>query len=159
MIKVMTSSWVPGRHHKPWHTSIPVFYAVSENRTTVLSDMQQNIMFVMNKVSRKMRCVDSGHNGHKPKRPKPKRPQTEMATNRNGHKPKRPQTGTATDRKGHKPKRPQTETATNRNGHKPERPQSETATNRNRHNYILFSGLQICVFNRSFKLVSRSRQK
>ena len=49
----------------------------------------------------------TGHNGHKPKRPQPKRPQTETATNRNGHKPKRPQTGTATNRK-----RPQTETAT-----------------------------------------------
>ena len=57
--------------------------------------------------------TDSGHNGHKPKRPKLKRPQTKMATtgtatDRNGHKPKRPQTGTATDRNGHKPKRPQT---------------------------------------------------
>ena len=83
---------------------------------------------------------DSGHNGHKPKRPKPKRPQTETATNRNGHKPKRPQTGTATDRNGHRPKRPQTETATNRNGHKPERPQTETATNRNRHNYNYSAG-------------------
>ena len=51
--------------------------------------------------------MDSGHNGHKPKRPKPKRPQTGTATNRNGHKPERPQT-----------ERPQTETATNRNGHK-----------------------------------------
>ena len=71
---------------------------------------------------------DSGHNGHKPKRPKPKRPQTETATNRNGHKPKRPQTGTATDRNGHKPKRPQTGKATNRNGHKPERPQIEIDT-------------------------------
>ena len=121
-------------------------------------------------------CIpDSGHNGHKPKRPKPKRPQTGTVTDRNGHKRKRPQTETATDRNGHKPKRPQTETATNRNGHRPERPQTETATNRNghkperpqtgtaanrnRHNYIWFSLLQICVRNRSFKLVSRSRQK
>ena len=93
-------------------------------------------------------------NGHKPKRP-----QTGTATNRNGHKPKRPQTGTATNRNGHKPKRPQTETATNRNGHKLERPQTGTATNKNRHNYIWFSGLQICVLNIRFKLVSRSRQK
>ena len=75
----------------------------------------------------------TGHNGHKPKRPQPKRPQTETATNRNGHKPERPQTGTATNRNGHRPKRPQTETATNRNGHKPERPQTETATDRNGH--------------------------
>ena len=120
-------------------------------------------------------CLDSGHNGHKPKRPKPKRPQTETATNRNGHRPKRPQTETATNRNGHKPKRPQTETATDRNGHKPKRPQTGTATNRNgykpkrpqtgtatirnRHNYIWFSGLQMYVLNRSFKLVSRSRQK
>ena len=71
---------------------------------------------------------DSGHNGHKPKRPKPKRPQTETATNRNGHKPKRPQTGTATNRKGHRPDWPQTGTVTNRNGHKPERPQIEIDT-------------------------------
>ena len=35
----------------------------------------------------KMINRDSGHNGHKPKRP-----QTETATDRNGHKPKRPQT-------------------------------------------------------------------
>ena len=70
----------------------------------------------------------TGHNGHKPKRPQPKRPQTETATNRNGHRPKRPQTGTATNRNGHRPKWPQTETATNRNGHRPERPQTETAT-------------------------------
>ena len=93
-------------------------------------------------------------NGHKPKRP-----QTKTATNRNGHRPKRPQTETATNRNGHRPERPQTETATNWNGQKPERPQTETATNINRHNYIWFSGLQICVLNRSFKLVSRSRQK
>ena len=79
--------------------------------------------------------------------------------NRNGHKPKWPQTETATDRNGHRPERPQTETATNRNGHRPERPQTETATNRNRHSYIWFSGLQICVLNRRFKLVSRSCQK
>ena len=85
------------------------------------------------------RCIwrtvrtDSGHDGHKPERPKPKRPQTETATNRNGHKPKRPQTETPTDRNGHRPKRPQTEKATNRNGHKPERPQTQTATNRNGH--------------------------
>ena len=71
---------------------------------------------------------DSGHNGHKPKRPKPKRPQTETATNRNGHRPKRPQTETATNRKGHRPEWPQTGTATNRNGHKPERPQIEIDT-------------------------------
>ena len=75
----------------------------------------------------------TGHNGHKPKRPQPKRPQTGTATNRNGHKPKRPQTewpqtGTAT-----KPERPQTGRATNRNGHRPERPQTETATDRNGH--------------------------
>ena len=70
----------------------------------------------------------TGHNGHKPKRPQPKRPQTETATDRNGHRPKRPQTGTATDRNGHKPERPQTGTATNRNGHRPEQPQTETAT-------------------------------
>ena len=66
-------------------------------------------------------CVlesDSGHNGHKPKQPKPKRPQTKMATNRNGHRPEWPQTETATDPNGHKPKRPQSVTATNRNGHK-----------------------------------------
>ena len=75
----------------------------------------------------------TGHNGHKPKRPQPKRPQTETATNRNGHKPERPQTGTATNRNGHKPERPQTGTATNRNGHKPKRPQTGTATNRNGH--------------------------
>ena len=93
-------------------------------------------------------------NGHKPKRP-----QTETATDRNGHKPKRPQTETATDRNGHKPKRPQTGMATNRNGYKPKRPQTGTATNRNRHNYIWFSGLQMYVLNRGFKLVSRSRQK
>ena len=54
----------------------------------------------------------TGHNGHKRKRPQPKRPQTETATNRNGHKPKRPQTGTATNRNGRRPERPQTETAT-----------------------------------------------
>ena len=93
-------------------------------------------------------------NGHKSKQP-----QTGTATNRNGHKPKRPQTRTATDRNVHKPKRPQTGTATNWNGHKPERPQTRTATYRNRHNHIWFSRLQICVLNRSFKLVSRSRQK
>ena len=85
-----------------------------------------------------LRCAggiitDSGHNGHKPKRPKPKRPQTETATNRNGHRPKRPQTETATNRNGHRPERPQTETATDRNGHKQERLQTETATNRNGH--------------------------
>ena len=45
---------------------------------------------------------DSGHNGHKPKRPKSKRPQTGTATNRNDNKPKRPQTETATNRNGHK---------------------------------------------------------
>ena len=61
--------------------------------------------------------MDSGHNGHKPKRPKPKRPQTERATNRNGHRPERPQTETATSQNGHRPERPQTETAANRNGH------------------------------------------
>ena len=88
--------------------------------------------------------MDSDHNGHNPKWPKPKRPQTETATNRNGHRPK-----------GHKPKRPQTETATDRNGHKPKRPQTETVINRNRRNYIWFSGLQICVLNKSFKLVLR----
>ena len=44
----------------------------------------------------------SGQNGHKPKRPKPKQPQTETATDRNGHKPKWPQT-----------KRPQTKMDTN----------------------------------------------
>ena len=49
--------------------------------------------------------------------------------------------------------------APNPNGHKPKRPQTGTTTNRNRHNYIWFSGLQICVLNRSFILVSRSRQK
>ena len=108
--------------------------------------------------------TDSGHNGHKPKRPKPKRPQTEKATNRNGHIPERPETETATNRNGHRPERPQTETATdrkatNRNGHKPKRPQTGTATKRNRHNYIWFSELQNCVLNRNFKLVSRSRQK
>ena len=81
-----------------------------------------------------MLSTGSGHNGHKPKRPKPKRPQTETATNRNGHKPERPQTETATNRNGHRPERPQTGTATNRNGHKPKRPQTGTATNRNRHN-------------------------
>ena len=70
----------------------------------------------------------TGHNGHKPKRPRPKRPQTETATNRNGHKPKRPQTGKARNWNGHKPKRPQTETATNQNGHKPKRPQTGKAT-------------------------------
>ena len=79
--------------------------------------------------------------------------------NRNGHKPKRPQTGTATYWNGHRPERPQTGTATNRNGRKPKRPQTGTATNRNRHNYIWFSGLQICVLNINFNLVSRSRQK
>ena len=98
-------------------------------------------------------ATDSGRNGHKPKRPKPKRPQTETATNRNGHRPERPQTETATnwkatDRNVHKPE-----------GHKPKRPLTETATSRNKHNYIWFSGLLICVLNRSFKLVSRSRQK
>ena len=76
---------------------------------------------------------DSGHNGHKPERPKPKRPQTETATNRNGHRPKRPQTETATNLNGHRPERPQTETATNRNGHKPKWPQTGAATNRNGH--------------------------
>ena len=70
----------------------------------------------------------TGHNGHKPKRPQPKRPQTEMAKNRNGHKPKRPQAETATDRNGHRPKRPQTGRATNQSGHRPERLQTETAT-------------------------------
>ena len=60
----------------------------------------------------------SGHKGHKPERPKTKRPQTEMATNRNGYKPERSQTGMATNRNGHKSKRPQTETATNQHGHK-----------------------------------------
>ena len=104
-------------------------------------------------------------NGHKPKRPqtgmatnrnshKPEWPQTETATNRNGHKPKRPQTEMATDRNGHKPKRPQTGTATHRNGHKPKRPKIEIDTT-----IIWFDGLQICVLNRSFKLVSRSHQK
>ena len=73
----------------------------------------------------------TGHNGHKPKRPQPKRPQTETATNRNSHKPERPQTETATNRSGHKPERPQTETATNRNDHRPKRLQTETATDRN----------------------------
>ena len=118
---------------------------------------------------------DSGHNGHKPKWPKPKRPQTETATNRNGHRPKRSQTETATNRNGHNPERPQTESATNRNGHKPKwpqtgtatnrnghkrkRPQTGMATNRNSHNYIWFSGLQTCVLNRSCKLMPRSRQK
>ena len=92
-------------------------------------------------------------NGHKPERP-----QTGTATNRNGHKPERPQTRTATNRNGRKPKRPQTRTATNRNSHKPERPQTRTAIIRNRHNFILFSGLQICVLHRSFKQVSRYRQ-
>ena len=92
-----------------------------------------------------VKVMVTGHNGHKPKRPQPKRPQTETATNRNGHRPERPQTETATDRNGHKPERPQTETATDRNGHKPKRPQTGTATNRNRHNYIWFSGLQMCV--------------
>ena len=29
----------------------------------------------------------TGHNGHKPKRPQPKVPQTETVTNRNGHRP------------------------------------------------------------------------
>ena len=71
----------------------------------------------------------TGHNGHKPKRPQPKRPQTETATNLDGHRPKRPQLkrlqiGTATDRNRHKPKRPQTETATNQN----KRPQTEKDT-------------------------------
>ena len=77
--------------------------------------------------------VVTGHNGHKPKRPQPKRPQTETAKNSNGHKPERPQTETATNRNGHKPERPQTETATNRNGHKLKWPQTGTATNRNGH--------------------------
>ena len=84
-------------------------------------------------------------NGHKPKRP-----QTETATDRKGHRPERPQTETATNRNGHRPERPQTGTAINRKGHKPKRPQTETATNRTRHNYVWFSGLQICVLNRSF---------
>ena len=44
--------------------------------------------------------------------------------------------------------------ATNQNGHKPERPKIEI-----RHKSVWFSGLQICVLNRSFKLVSRFRQK
>ena len=48
----------------------------------------------------------TGHNGHKPKRPQPNRPQTETATNRNGHRPKRPQTETATNLNGHKPDSP-----------------------------------------------------
>ena len=51
-----------------------------------------------------------------------------MNSGHNGHKPKRPQTGTVTDRNGHKPERPQTQTASNRNGHKPERPQIEIDT-------------------------------
>ena len=75
----------------------------------------------------------TGHNGHKPKWPQPKRPQTGTATNRNGHKPERPQTETATGRNGYKSKRPQTGTATNRNGHRPEGPQTETATDRKGH--------------------------
>ena len=91
---------------------------------------------------------DTGHNGQKPK-----------GLNLNGQKPKRPQTGTATDRNGHKPKRTQTGTATDRNGHKPKRPQTGTATNIKKHNYIWFSGLQICVLKRSFKLVSQFLQK
>ena len=70
----------------------------------------------------------TGHNGYKPKRPQPKRPQTETATNLNGHRPEGPHTETATNRNGHKPERPQTGSATNRNGHRPERPQTETAT-------------------------------
>ena len=52
--------------------------------------------------------TDSGHSGHKPKRPKPKRPQTETAVNRNGHRQELPQTKTATSRKGHRPEQPQT---------------------------------------------------
>ena len=72
----------------------------------------------------------TGHNGHKPKRPQPKRPQTETATNLDGHWPKRPQLKTATNWNGHRPEQAQTETATNRNGHKPK----QTATNRNGHN-------------------------
>ena len=70
----------------------------------------------------------TGHNGHNPKRPQPKRPQTGMATDRNGHKPERPQTGTATNLNGHRPERPQTETATDRNGHKPKRPHQLSLT-------------------------------
>ena len=54
----------------------------------------------------------TGHNWHNPKRPQPKWPQTEMATNRNGHKPERPQTEMATNWNGHKLEWPQTEMAT-----------------------------------------------
>ena len=55
-------------------------------------------------IARFMGPTVTGHNGHKPKRPQPKRPQTEMSTNRKGHKPERPQTETATNRNDHKPK-------------------------------------------------------
>ena len=86
--------------------------------------------------------ADSGHNGHKAKRPKPKRPQTETATNRNGHRPKRPQTETATNRNGHKPKRL----------FKPERPQTGTATNTNIFRYYMLVGFRfvaVPVYGRS----------
>ena len=88
----------------------------------------------------------SGHNGHKPKRSKSKWPQTEKATNRNGHKPKRRQTEKATNRNGQKPKRPQTETATDRNGHKPKRPQTIS--------YKLYRNLKSCwLFLANFDFV------
>ena len=85
-------------------------------------------LMVVNVNCNRLSEMVTGHNGHKPKRPQPKRPQTETATNRNGHKLERPQTETATNRNGHKPKRPQTGTATNRKGHRPEWPQTKTAT-------------------------------
>ena len=69
--------------------------------------------------------MGSGHNGHKPKRPK------------------QPQTETATDREGHKPKRSQTEAATNRNGHsskdhRQKRLQAEMARNWMDINYLIY---------------------
>ena len=114
---------------KPWINVIilPLIHSISSNPLWIhypLSKLlSSNIVNIFGEVT--------GHNGHKPKRPQPKRPQTETATNRNGHRPKRPQTGTATNRNGHKPERPQTGTATGRNGHKPKRPQTGTATDRN----------------------------
>ena len=94
-------------HTMPWHNAIPC-YVIDEHSLHHLISLQ--------------------HNAHKLKWPRPKRPQTEMATNRNDHRPKWPQIEMATDWNSHKPKRPQTGTATNRKDHKLKRPQTEMAT-------------------------------
>ena len=70
-------------------------------RTHIRKSLLANINFRMLYInSAAISLPVTGHNGHKPKRPQPKRPQTGKATDRNGHKPKRPQTETATDWNG-----------------------------------------------------------